>query len=62
MTTDKQRLKQVLKAVRCCRGDFCTRCPLQEEICDEFRVESETLPAALVDMIEDAMEELIRSK
>ena len=50
--------KKVLKAIRCCRDDACMNCPLQKEICDELRVEMESLPAELVDMIEEELEEL----
>lgn len=60
MAIDKQKLRDMLKAIRCCREDFCTQCPFQGEICDEFGVETEPLPAALVDMIEDELEERLR--
>ena len=53
------RIKNVLKAIRCCRDDLCTQCPLQKEICDELRVNMEVLPAELVDMIEEELEEKI---
>ena len=53
--TDKR--KKVLKAIRCCRDDLCSLCPLQKEICDEMCVEMESLPAALVDRIEEELEE-----
>ena len=51
------KLRKVLKAIRCCRDDACMNCPLQKEICDELRVEMESLPAELVDMIEEELEE-----
>lgn len=58
------RLKtmQTLKAVRCCRDDLCTECPLQGEICDTFQVEMESLPSELVDMIEDELKEKLEVK
>lgn len=52
-----KRRSDVLKAIRCCRDDNCKYCPLQAEICDELRVEMESLPAELVDMIEEELEE-----
>ena len=51
------RLKDVIKAVRCCRDDNCKYCPLQKEICDELWVDMESLPVELVDMIEAELEE-----
>ena len=51
------RRREVLKAIRCCRDDNCRYCPLQKEICDELKVEMESLPAELVDMIEDELEQ-----
>ena len=56
----KQETRQTLKAIRCCRGDFCTQCPLQCEICDTFQVEMESLPADLVDRIEAELEEKLK--
>ena len=50
------RRREVLKAIRCCRDDNCRYCPLQKEICDELKVEMESLPAELVDMIEEELE------
>ena len=50
------RRMEVLKAIRCCRDDNCRYCPLQKEICDELKVEMESLPAELVDMIEEELE------
>ncbi len=60
--SDKQNLRRILKAIRCCREDLCEKCPMQGEICDEFGTESEPLPAALVDMIEDELEEKLKVK
>lgn len=54
--------KKILKAIRCCRDDLCTQCPLQKDICDELWVDMETIPAELVDMIEEQLEELIKMK
>ena len=54
------RTKEVLKAIRCCRDDFCTQCPLQKEICDELCVGMEKLPSDLVDMIEEELEEMLK--
>lgn len=48
---------ELLEAIRCCREDDCENCPLQKEICDEFIVKMESLPADLVDMIEEELEE-----
>ena len=53
----KEDILKTLKAVRCCRDDLCVKCPLQKKICDKARVEMESLPAELVDMIEDILEE-----
>ena len=55
-----ERTRKVLKAIRCCRDDFCTKCPLQREICDELGVGMEKLPAELVEMIEEELEEKIK--
>ena len=57
-----QRMKNILKAIRCCRGDLCSRCPMQLEICDELRVEIESLPAGLVDLVEEAMEDALKER
>ena len=54
------RTKEVLKAIRCCRDDLCANCPLQCEICDELWVDMESLPAELVDMIEEELEEKVK--
>jgi hypothetical protein len=48
----KQELRE---AIRCCRSDDCEHCPLQEEICDELRVDMVDLPEDLVDLIDDAL-------
>ena len=50
--TTKEELRA---ALRCCRNDDCEHCPLQEEICDELRVDMVDLPEDLVNMIEDAL-------
>ena len=57
-----QRLKNILKAIRCCRDDLCSKCPMQLEICDELRVEMESLPARLVDTIEDELEAILKER
>ena len=57
-----QRMKNILKAVRCCRDDLCSKCPMQLEICDELRVEMESLPARLVDLVEEAMDETLKGR
>lgn len=49
--------KDVLKTIKCCRGDQCSECPLQDEICDTLFVEMEELPSDLVDLIEEVLEE-----
>lgn len=46
----------VLEALRCCRADDCENCPLQPEICDELAVEMESVPAELLDRIEEELE------
>ncbi len=51
-----ERRVEVLKAIRCCREDLCVKCPLQKEICDELKVDMESLPAELVDLIEEILE------
>ena len=48
--------EKILAAIRCCRVDDCENCPLQGEICDELCVEMESLPAELVDMVEEELE------
>ena len=51
--------KILLEAIRCCReNDGCERCPLQAEICDDFYVEMENIPADLMDRIEETLEAL----
>lgn len=57
---DEVSVKKVLKAIRCCRDDLCTECPIQKDICDELLVDMETMPAELVDMIEEQLEEVLR--
>lgn len=52
-----ENLNDVIKAIRCCRDDNCKKCPLQLEICDELRVDMESLPVELVDKIEEELEE-----
>ena len=54
------RTKRILKAIRCCRDDLCVHCPLQKEICDELRVDMESVPAELLEMIEDEMEDYLQ--
>ena len=56
-----EKLKDVLKAIRCCRDDLCAVCPLQGTICDHLAVEMESLPADLVDMIEEELEEKVKN-
>lgn len=51
-----EKCRKVLKALRCCRDDMCTQCPLQEEICDELRVDMESVPSELLDRIEEELE------
>ena len=60
--SEQNRTKEILKAIRYCRDKLCTKCPLQEEICDELWVDMETIPAELVDMIEDQLEEVLKLK
>ena len=50
----KQDLRE---AIRCCRSDDCEHCPLQEEICDELRVDMVDLPEELIELVEYALEE-----
>ena len=54
------RTKEVLKALRCCRDDICTHCPLQLEICDELDISMESVPSELLDKIEEELEERLR--
>ena len=49
-------MMDVLEALRCCRADDCVNCPLQPEICDELAVEMESVPAELLDRIEEELE------
>lgn len=44
--------RDVIRALQCCRKDNCAGCPLLETVCDEFPVEMESLPAALLNGIE----------
>ena len=48
--------EKILEALRCCREGACERCPLQEKICDELRVDMEDVPAELLDLIEKELE------
>ena len=55
MKTEREKL---VEAVRCCIEEGgCNWCPLQGEICDQLKVDMESLPAELVDMIEEELEE-----
>ena len=47
---------ELLKAIRCCRVDDCEHCPLQHQICDQLEVVMESMPADLLDMIEEELE------
>ena len=51
--------RNLLDAVECCREEArrCDRCPMQETTCDELCVEMISLPAELVDMIEEELED-----
>ena len=60
--SEQNRTKEILKAIRCCRDKLCTKCQLQAEICDELWVDMETIPAELVDMIEEQLEEKLKLK
>ena len=46
---------ELLKAIRCCREDDCENCPLQNQICDQLAVVMESLPAELLDLIEEEL-------
>lgn len=53
------RGEEILKALKCCKVQHqCDQCPLQEEICDELYLEMVKLPAELVEMIIDELEEM----
>ena len=54
--------RDVLKAIRCCRDDFCTQCPLQKQICDVLAVPMESLPTELIERIENELEEKINAE
>ncbi len=45
----------ILKAIKCCREDNCSECPLQGEICDRLFVEMEDLPSELMDLVEEML-------
>ena len=49
--------KKLVEAIECCRNGLCENCPLQEEICDEFYLETEIIPAELLDLIEDELKQ-----
>lgn len=52
------RRKKIKLALKCCRrGGSCERCPLQEEICDKLYVDMEDVPAELLDMIADELDD-----
>lgn len=51
--------ERILEAIRCCRENACWRCPIQEETCDEIRVDVVDLPEGLVDKIEEELENRI---
>ena len=54
--SDKREM--IKKALKCCRrGGSCTKCPLQKEICDELIVDMEDVPAELLDMIAEELED-----
>ena len=48
--------EELKKTLRCCRMEDCENCPLQLQICDELEVEMESIPAELLDLIEEALE------
>ena len=48
---------ELLKAIQCCRADDCEHCPLQNEICDQLAVVMESVPAELLDLIEEELED-----
>lgn len=55
---DKKEKRELKEAIRCCRVEGgCEQCPLQLEICDELVVEMENIPAGLMDLIEEALED-----
>ena len=56
----QKRTREILKAIRCCRDDFCNECPMLHDFCDELKVEMESLPAQLIDMIEDVLEGVLK--
>lgn len=43
--------EKIAEAIRCCRECECEKCPMLEEICDEFMVRMNSLPAELLDRI-----------
>ena len=47
---------ELAKAIRCCRADDCDHCPMQLQICDELEVIMESVPAELLDLIEEELE------
>ena len=49
--------EEIREALRCCRIGDCTGCPLQEQICDELTVAMDDVPAELLDMIEEILDE-----
>lgn len=50
-------MKELREAIRCCRADDCENCPLQQQICDQLAVVMESVPAELLDLIEEALED-----
>ena len=53
-----KRREVILEALQCCRkDDGCDGCPLQGEICDELIVEMEEVPAELLDLIEQILQQ-----
>lgn len=51
------RREKIRIALKCCRQDGgCETCPLQKEICDQLYVDMENVPAELLDMIAEELE------
>ena len=47
--------EELLEAIKCCREERCSDCPMLTTICDEMRVDMVDLPEDLVELIEDEL-------
>jgi len=48
--------ERLAEAVRCCIKDDCENCPMQDETCDDFYVQTVEIPEKLMTEIEAELE------